>query len=258
MTETSSPTVYVTYARCAASDPSDPDPIEEQQAGLRAYVTANGGTIVAEFSDRDASGDNLDRRGMYLMMDRLSAGGVDAVLVADPIRLARGNAFAVVEQQFGMLGVRIEDASGQSTEPDYPMFGIPQLFNLMWAKRTSEMTKAKLTQMAADGYFTGGKIPFGFKAEVVPGVRPSYSKPPTRLVPDDTEVPVVRAAFDLYIKQPSLRATQNFLNEATVGGWSTPRTRRFLSNSVYEPIVTHEIFQEVQRILALGIVKRKA
>ncbi len=190
------------------------------------------------------------------MTDRLSAGGVDAVIVADPIHLGRGNAFAVAEQQFSSLGVRVEAASGDYTEPDYPVFGLPQLLDSMWVHRSRAMTKAKLTQMAADGYFTGGKVPFGLRAEAIPGVYPNYSKPPKRLVPDDTVVPVIRDAFDVYIKLSLVRATQDFLHEVTAETWSLSRPRRFLSNPVYEPIVGMETFQEVQRLFADKVTKK--
>lgn len=258
MIEKMNENVYVAYARCATdSDSALPNSVEAQQAKIRNYVAALGGSIVGEFNDRATSGLSADRPGLRSLKAALSQGNVTAVVVSDPSRLGRGPALLPVLAEIESLGVRVEFASGQPIEGVAALLQMKQFADSVWVNQIRTLTKAKLVKMTAEGYFIGGKVPFGFRAEVVLENEYGYVKPPKRLVSDASSAPIVHQALNVFLADRSLVAVRQFLETAPQQTWSLSRIRRLLSNSVYLPLVGQIVFEEVQCILAEKTVMRK-
>jgi site-specific DNA recombinase len=110
---------------------------------LRRYCDAHVLEVVGEFEDR-ASGASLDRLGLDVLRDAVSAGGVDVVLAQDRDRFSRVPAHHyVLDEEFLQHGTSLKalnDYSDDSPEGVLTDGILDQLANFERAK-TAERTR---------------------------------------------------------------------------------------------------------------------
>jgi site-specific DNA recombinase len=98
------------YARVSSEQQNEANTIQSQLADLRARLTTQGLTLLAEqeFVDNGYSGATLIRRALERLRDVAAAGGIDRLYVHCPDRLARNYAHQVLLlEEFLRAGVEV-------------------------------------------------------------------------------------------------------------------------------------------------------
>ncbi|MBO3650480.1 MULTISPECIES: YneB family resolvase-like protein [Bacillus amyloliquefaciens group] len=79
------------YARVSTNKEQQQTSLKRQEEELSEIAAANGMEVVKVISEK-ASGYEMDRDGVFEMLDEIKKSYIDAILVQDETRLGRGNA----------------------------------------------------------------------------------------------------------------------------------------------------------------------
>jgi DNA invertase Pin-like site-specific DNA recombinase len=218
----------VIYARY--SDPvQNPKSVEDQIREATEVCNRNGWEIVGVFADRAITGvagiDSQARPGMYQMLERVEAGGVDQVLTESTDRLARhqGDSFEIFER-IKFTGARIFSISdGEVTDIIMTFKG---LMDAQFRKELGAKVRRGQLGTVEDGRAPGG-IAYGYKlanrmkedGSLLRGLREI----------DDTQADVVRQIFEMYANDISPFEIAKQLNAQGTPG---PRGSRWLPNTI--------------------------
>lgn len=224
--------------------------IDTQLANLRAWAKENGHSVIGEYVDAGVSARKNPARRPELQ--RL-LGDLDKVELIAFTKLDRWtrNIKGYYDVQAILDAHKVAWAAIQE---DYETVTAAGRFkvNIMLsvaeneADRTSERIKVVFDRKIAQGEYIGTRVPFGYSVRV------------KHLVPND-DADTVREAFELYRRTGSIYQVKEFLHDR--GNKIVYVTVcRILRNPMYagryrdnlnycEPIVSQEVFDEVQRML---------
>ncbi|AFI28487.1 MULTISPECIES: YneB family resolvase-like protein [Bacillus] len=79
------------YARVSTNKEQQETSLKRQEEELAAIAAENGMEVVKVISEK-ASGYEMDREGVFELLDEIKNAGIDVILVQDETRLGRGNA----------------------------------------------------------------------------------------------------------------------------------------------------------------------
>ncbi|KMN96435.1 YneB family resolvase-like protein [Bacillus subtilis] len=79
------------YARVSTNKEQQETSLKRQEEELTAIAAENGMEVVKVISEK-ASGYEMDRDGIFELLDEIKNAGIDVILVQDETRLGRGNA----------------------------------------------------------------------------------------------------------------------------------------------------------------------
>ncbi|UPG83589.1 recombinase family protein [Bacillus subtilis] len=79
------------YARVSTNKEQQETSLKRQEEELTAIAAENGMEVVKVISEK-ASGYEMDRDGVFELLDEIKIAGIDVILVQDETRLGRGNA----------------------------------------------------------------------------------------------------------------------------------------------------------------------
>ncbi|MGG3819340.1 recombinase family protein [Bacillus subtilis] len=79
------------YARVSTNKEQQETSLKRQEEELTAIAAENGMEVVKVISEK-ASGYEMDRDGVFELLDEIKNAGIDVILVQDETRLGRGNA----------------------------------------------------------------------------------------------------------------------------------------------------------------------
>ncbi|MGP9038141.1 YneB family resolvase-like protein [Bacillus stercoris] len=79
------------YARVSTNKEQQETSLKRQEEELAAIAAENGMEVVKVISEK-ASGYEMDREGVFELVDEIKNAGIDVILVQDETRLGRGNA----------------------------------------------------------------------------------------------------------------------------------------------------------------------
>lgn len=238
--------------------------------------------IVKDIFEEVATGENLEvRPKARKMLENVSAGMYEGVVVIELERLSRGNQLDQVEitKTFKESGTKIytlnkvyDLSSEDSFDEDFFEFG------LFMSRREYKTISRRLLrgrlQAQKEGYYIGSTLPFGFDKK--------RGEKGFILIPNE-ETEYVRTIFNLFIYENySTAEIINFLNENGIKAkyhseWTYQAIRRILSNKVYlgyirvgarkgdisyfkgkhNPIVDEDVFYKAQEKLKIKSVKNK-
>jgi site-specific DNA recombinase len=221
--------------------------LETQRARTRAYVEEKGWAFVEEFMEEGVSGAKESRPELDRLLNACRAGEVEVVVVTKHDRFARSllNALLLM-RDLDEMGVTVEFTD----EPNET--GL--IRNLRFAiaederQRIVERTSAGKRAVKEQGYWIGGRVPFGFT--------PVSEGAHKRLVVNEFEAESIRLAATLLVDQRcSTHEVAERLNglgrvPRTAGRWHHMLLRHMLKRSVVVPdILTEERFLQVQAVL---------
>lgn len=246
MKRNSGPTRYAIYLRCSSDDQAQGDyTTNDTQRELNMkYVAEKGGTLVKEYADEGKTGTNIKRPGFEALVRDAREGRFDVVVCAYMSRLARGEAYHIAEYLLKQEGVSIElvrerftaDLAGHVNKQ------MTILMDGMYPKMVSQWTKTKQEQMVAHGYFCGGLVPVGYRAQVVTDAAftsRNGKEPPKRLVPDPDTAPFLRRAFEVFVETHSFNRVVDYLRSVTSRKWTVNAVRHVLHNEVYRGVLRY-------------------
>jgi DNA invertase Pin-like site-specific DNA recombinase len=220
--------------------------IADQRAAVHGYAGRCGLRIVREYQDDGISGDLTEKRAGFQQMIAECAHlrDVEAVLCWDQDRFGR---FDPLEAGYWIkplrdVGVRLETVATGAIDWDNFAgrigYVVQQEGKHAFLRDLSRNTLRGMLRAAREGYWLGGKPPYGYRAVevLVPGCR----RPPKRLVPGDpVKVEVVRWIFNSYAsREVGVRRLADELNRRGVpspagGRWQSIAVRDILTRREY-------------------------
>lgn len=230
----------VIYARVSSRKQADEGiSMEAQIEQCTARAVALGAKVVRVFRDDGVSGRSTKgRTGFLSAVAYCEAAPVDLFITWSTSRFARNAIDLWVHQdQLKALGTRLECLNADIDDETDAGF-INRVFmgamDQMVSRQIARDTLRSMKKSAAEGFFTGGRVPFGYRTEAE-GKR-------TRLVPDEAEAPVVRRAFDLCLKGLGALAICQELNDAGLlrrgDRWKKTSVLYMLKSDVYTGVRT--------------------
>lgn len=177
-------TQCVIYARFSPRPDADQSTsIETQIDACTRYAETNSLTVLSAFSDREMSGADPERPGLWAAIEAVPPGGTLLVYRLD--RLSRDVYLShIIERRLGQKGARVVSTQGEGTASDSPhdelVRGILRLLAQYERKTTAARTKAAmLYQQNVLKRPMGAHAPYGQR--IVDGA----------LVPDEAEQEVI-------------------------------------------------------------------
>lgn len=249
----------------------------DQEERLRAFAEAKGWAVHDVYRDEGISAKDTDRPEFQRMRRDIEHGEIDAVLISKLDRAFRHTKdFLEQTEFFDEHGVKFVclDADIDTTSAAGRLFST---MRAAFAEFERETTRERVTEVmlsrASKGKWNGGPVPFGF------------SRNGKDIEVNSEEAVTVVEIYELMLEKGSFRGVTQALN--SIGSltrqgslWSVESVKRILKNpiyygayaynrrkakgktsvrrpesdhivieGVYEPIVTKELFEEIQQII---------
>lgn len=207
------------------------------------------------------SGESIAARPeIQKMLEEVSAGIYDGVLVVDLERLARGNGAdqAYISQVFQFSGTKIitpMKTYDPSNEFDEEYFE----FGLFMSRREYKTINRRLMRgrdsSAAEGKYINSIAPYGYEKEKL-----ENEKGFTLMLHPD-EAPVVRKIFDLFLHGSGTKVIANYLNDHKIPTrhgdlWSYSTISNILTNPIYMGKIRRGWSRQIKSI-ENGVVKKR-
>jgi site-specific DNA recombinase len=257
------------YCRVSTEEQSQDDhySLALQEERCRDYAKSKSWRVAKVRKDV-GSGRNGDRPGFQELLQDVSAGAIDVVIVYRLDRLSRNvrDVYDFLERtrQADVGFVSTSEAFDTTCAMGRAMLGVAAVFSQLTREMIGENTRDGMAKRARSGKYTGstGNPPYGY----------SYSTAEGKLLVDPAEAEVVRRVFDLYghRKWGYMKIAQHLNQEGVPprmkgAQWSPRRLAAMLRSPVYigklpyqgnvfdgehEPIIDPGLFGEVQALLA--------
>lgn len=190
------PLTAVIYARVSsARQAEDGLPIASQVEQCRRKAEALGAQVVREFLDEGISGRTAQGRPEFMKAIAFCQEfKVGYFIVWNSARFARNKIEAA---QFKRLlrarGVNVAYVSNNidpATDEGWLSESVMEMMDEFYSRSLSKDTRRSMIKNAADGFFNGGRVPYGYRV-VQEGRR-------RRLAIDELEAPLIRRIFKTY------------------------------------------------------------
>jgi site-specific DNA recombinase len=227
-----------------------------QREQAEAYITSRRWTLVETFEDAGISGtkDESGRPGLRSMMAAVRRGEVDVVVVTKLDRFSRSVAqFAKSVEELDSLGVSfvsVTEGFDSSQLTGQLMRNVLAAFAQFEHGRITERMTAGKRAVQAQGYWIGGRVPFGFRP--VPGEDGKHK----RLVVDEHNAETIKIAASLLVDQGCSTGETverlNGLGRVTAKGkrWDHMLLRHMMRRRTMVPAILDEArFAQVQEAL---------
>jgi DNA invertase Pin-like site-specific DNA recombinase len=185
------------------------------------------------FEDAGFSAKNTDRPAYQQMMSRIRMGEFSHILVWKIDRISRNLLdFTTMFNELKQLGVTFVSKNEQfdtSTPMGEAMLKIILVFAELERNMTSERVSAVMINMAHNGTWNGGRVPYGY----------SYDKDTKQFSINEAEAAVVKLIYYSYIEQQSTLQVSRMLNEKGLRSrngneWSAVTVHKIITNVFYK------------------------
>ena len=199
--------------------------LEDQKRTLINWAKENGHEIVHVFEDAGASAFKGVRPEYKEMMSGIESGSidVDCIAVYDASRFSRNEAMrydaeAILEKN-GVKLFSFMDCIPEDSDDAFLYKGFNGLFSESFSRKNSKKSAHKLNEAAKQGYFTGGKPPFGYTSVPVPS--PSGGKQRKQLEVHVENGEIVNTIFSLALSGSNgisygVKKIATYLNEKNI------------------------------------------
>lgn len=221
----------VIYARYSSSSQTEQS-IEGQLRVCREYAERNNITILDEYIDRAMTGTNDNRPSFQKMINESEKKEFNYVLVYKLDRFSRNKYDnAIYKHKLQQNNVRVISATEViSDSPEgVIMEGLLEMFAELYSKDLSQKVKRGIRENRLKGLYSGGTLPFGYKA---------INK---KIMIDEENLPAVKMIFELYANGISKTEIVNILNEK---GYKTNRNHKFTLSSLETTISNRKYIGE--------------
>lgn len=238
--------------------------IGEQTARLKAYCEAHKWLILNVYTDGGYSGGNTNRPALQSLINDVKKGFGDAVLVYKLDRLSRSqkDTLELIEDCFlahGVDFISMSENFDTSTPFGKAMVGILAVFAQLEREQIRERMAMGIDARLKEGKWTGAVPPYG------------YDYADGMLTVNAYEAMRVKEMFDMFctghqLANLSKTFTDRYKSNSAKYEWSVSKLRYMLSNRVYvgmvrtlsgdwikgvhDPIVSDDVFEKAQAILA--------
>ena len=236
--ETQKPKLAAIYARVSGDNQKKEETIDSQIDAIQAYAKEKKYSVIHDwiFRDEAQSGKFLDRPGLDGLRDLARDGGPDVIIIHEPDRLARKNAYQVLLlEEFEKTGIAVEFVKCKSGDTPEEQFTINMLGVF------AEYERAKIIDRCRRGRLYKAKMG---KLSVIPQAPYGFNrnkdgcKDTFEIDPDKSSI--VKEIFFLFThKQFSLGAICNYLNAKAI---STPKNGKHWERSTLRDILKNETY----------------
>ena len=200
----------IIYARVSTSRQADDGlPIESQIDQGHKKAVALGASVIRVFTDAGISGRTDERPAFRDAIAYCKAYGVDYFICWSTSRFARNKLDAALHKRdLEKCGTRVTYVSvdlDNRTDAGWMMESMLEIFDEHYSRQVSADTLRSMIKNARDGYFNGGRVPFGYRA-IPDGKR-------KRLAIEESEAQIIRDIFSLYLSGMGCKAIAMTLNE---------------------------------------------
>jgi len=253
-------TKAVIYARYSSHGQTEQS-IEGQLHDNHAWAKQQGVMVIGEYIDRAITGTKDARPDFQRMIEDAAKKQFELVIVWKLDRFARNRYdSAIYKARLKKYGVRVVSVKENITDAPEGIIleGLLESMAEYYSANLSQNVKRGLRESADKGNFCGGLIPYGYKVV------------DKKLVPDEKTAPVIRYVFEQYAKGVPKKEIIDELNRRGVRNRAgNPLTYTSFQHAMHmttyigehvfrgkvlegcaTPIVTRDVFDKVQEILA--------
>jgi len=207
--------------------------IESQLGQCQHKADSLGATVLRVFTDRDKTGRNDRRLGFQSALAFCEMHGVDYFITWSTSRFARNIREAKNNKaRLSQAGTRIAYVTTDIAESDdgFLQETMFELFDDYYSRVIAKDTRRSMAKNAQDGYFNGGRPPYGY----IPAPHPENNNRRTLII-DDQEEPIVRRIFRMRLQGIGAKSIADTLNaeQITLRGnaWSKKSVTSILRNT---------------------------
>ena len=247
--ESNVPRVYTLY-RVSTIGQVEKDDIPMQKQVCRDFAKKQGWVVIKEFSEKGISGYKVsakDRDAIQEIQHDAALGKFDILLVFMFDRLGRrDDETPFIVEWFVKNGVEVWSAmEGQQRLDNH----VDKLMNYIryWqasgeSLKASIRTKTRLGQLTEEGHYTGGTVPYGYRA-VDKGRVNKRNRTVLDLQIDEDEAEVIRLIFHKYVDEGyGAQRLSHYLHEQGIKsrdgkGFPNTTVNRIIKNIAYTGII---------------------
>lgn len=214
-----------TYIRYSDHKQDDGFSVEYQIAEIDEFLYRNGLELHKHHIDQAITAKQVaGREAFFELVQDVKDGLVDIIVVYKLNRIFR-NAYESQKYRklFKKYGVKLMSVTQQideDTSAGRLMTNVLSDIDQYQSETISDHVKSSMREMARQGYFTGGTVPFGYTLDVIENGKKTRKK----YKPEENEKAVVQKIFQLYADGYSLRYLQQYLTE---NGFKTRQGKQF-------------------------------
>lgn len=251
----------VGYARLSVNDRIENHSIENQKKIIALWAEQHELPISKFYVDAGYSGSTFQRPAFQQLLQDISAGKIECVIVKDLSRVGRDHITVgyYIEEFFPMKNVRFVSVTDQfdtvngltdQSTPKRPQIRIPltNVFNEQAATDIKNKTAFALDMKAQRGIFIGPRAPFGYQKS-----KEEFGQ----IVPDSKAAAIVQRIFKLFADGMGITAIVRYLNENNIptpiqyarskglvgnyydgnGSWNSRSVKYILTNRTYTGVL---------------------
>lgn len=222
---------YIRVSRYKSESQVSP---ESQRERLEAYCKSRGWPLVEVFTDLDVSGSHFDRPGWKALVRFLEPGMI--IVCNEFTRLGRNlrQTLERIEElsERGVEIVSLEQELDTTTAAGRLQYQILLVIAEFERNRIRERMKQTQAELAREGRFHGGRLPFGYR----------YHDPGSgdyAIEPDPDEAQIVRYIYEMRAAGNSVKSIIRALNES---GQRLNRTGRKISDSTTRHVLANRSY----------------
>lgn len=234
----------VIYARVSTERQAEEGlSIDSQIASCRDKAEQLGATVLHVFRDDGITGTTDARPGFRTAINRCATGDVDYLICWSSSRFARDQHDAISYKRelrsYGTKVVYAQSALDLDSHEGWMLDSFQQVMDESYSRQVAADTKRSMIKAASEGFFMGGRVPYGYDA--VPACDDGRRR---RLVPRPGEAEVIAQIFDWARAGIGTLLIARRLNEQGVsmrGGrpWHKGTVNHILNSEVYMGIVIY-------------------
>lgn len=214
-----------TYIRYSDHKQDDGFSVEYQLSEIEEFLLRNGLELHKHHIDQATTATKVaGREAFFELVHDVKDGLVDVIVVYKLNRIFRNayesQKYRKLFQKHGVKLMSVTQQIDEDTSAGRLMTNVLSDIDQYQSETISDHVKSSMREMARQGYFTGGTVPFGYTLDIFANgkkVRKKY-------IPDEHEKTVVQKIFELYADNYSLRYLQQYLTE---NGFYTRQGKQF-------------------------------
>lgn len=205
------------YIRYSDHKQDDGFSVEYQTAEIEEFCARNGIDIYHSHIDQAQSGTKVaGREEFFRLIEAVKDGAVDVIVVYKLNRLFRNSyesqKYRKLFRKHGVKLMSVTQQIDEDTSSGRLTTNILSDIDQYQSETISDHVKSSMREMARQGYFTGGTVPYGYTLEIIK----HGSKIRKKYVEDAAEAKIVRDIFEFYADGHSLRHIQEYLQEKEI------------------------------------------
>lgn len=214
-----------TYIRYSDHKQDDGFSVEYQMTEIEEFLFRNGLELHKHHIDQATTATKVaGREAFFELVHDVKEGLVDIIVVYKLNRIFRNayesQKYRKLFQKHGVKLMSVTQQIDEDTSAGRLMTNVLSDIDQYQSETISDHVKSSMREMARQGYFTGGTVPFGYTLEI----QANGKKTRKKYIPDESEKEVVKKVFELYADNYSLRYLQQYLTE---NGYKTRQGKQF-------------------------------